>query len=87
MHQCKVKKQEKNNRGNRADKRQYWFNELKEIVKNNKLGTPEILYNRLIEKITQKNGNSIAMPDKSKVKRKVSSLKAKFRNMAIQSIL
>ena len=68
---------------------QDWTNLLEEIVQNDKLGTPENLYIRFMEQY-QSNDNcdqTSGQPDKAIIKRKISSLKSKYKNIALHAIL
>ena len=65
-----------------------WLKQLENIVCGNKQGKPEILYNMLIEKITNEDGTlSMDIPNKSIVKKKISYLKSRYKKRAMKSII
>ena len=68
---------------------QDWVNIIEQIVQNDKLGAPESLYNTFITQYNSNDGNreSSNAPDKNTVKRKISYLKTKYKNIAHHAIL
>ena len=80
-------KLQKSNQTRRETSQERWVQLLEDVVNNNKVGTPENLYDTLVQKINENDGEFITLPDKATVKRKISSLKTKYKNLAYQSIL
>ena len=68
--------------------RESWEDILEEVVRNDRLGAPEHLYNIFIETYEgRETATACQLPVKAAVKRKISTLKTKFRNIAHHSIL
>ena len=82
-------KQGISNKPNNRKPRQDWLNILEELVQDNKLGSPEEIYNDFIEIIELGGVQSLKdeVPQKDVVKRKISPLKTKFKNIAHHAIL
>ena len=72
-----------------ANNPQDWLNIIEQIVQNDKLGAPENLYNTFLTQYNSNGGNSESSnaPDKNTVKRKISYLKTKYKNIAHHAIL
>ena len=65
-----------------------WKDILEEVVQNDWLGAPEHLVNIFIETYEgSETATSCQIPVKAVVKRKFSTLKSRFRNIAQTSIL
>ena len=79
----------KKNKNNAQDKSQDWLHIIEQIVQNDKLGAPERLYQAFITQYNSNGGNSKTPngPDKGTVKRKISYLKTKYKNIARHAIL
>ena len=82
-------KNKKSNKATNPKRRQDWLNILEEVVQNFKLGTPEELYNLFLQQIVVSGTNSLKydIPDKASIKRKISTLKSKYKNIAHHAIL
>ena len=79
----------KKNKNNAKGKSQDWLQIIEQIVQNDKLGTPESLYKAFVTQYNSIGGNSETpnAPDKDTVKRKISYLKTKYKNIERHAIL
>ena len=71
-----------------VSRREIWEDILEEVVRSDQLSAPEHLYGLFIEKYKDsETATASQVPPKAVVKRKISSLKSKYRNIAHHSIL
>ena len=82
-----VQNDKKGQVGKSRKKQEYWFGQLDELVKNNKVAPPEAIYNMLVRQLTQDNNDNATLPEKPEVKRKIGALKSKYKNIAYHAIL
>ena len=65
-----------------------WLQVLEEVVKENKGGRPEVLYSQFVLLMTETHAIPIDdILSKSEVKRKISSLKSKYKKEAMNSVV